>query len=77
MMIISFICLHRALEAWAKDVYFSYTTITSNLLLDSWRGHCQDTIYKVKPKHKTLMLLQIPKGTTCELQLLDVYGFRI
>ena len=65
------------LEAWAKDVYFPYTTMTSNLLLDSWSGHCQDIIYKVKPKHKTLMLLQIPKGTTGKLQPLDVYGFRI
>lgn len=65
------------LETWAEDVYFPSTTITSTLLLDSWRGHCQDTIYKVKPKHKKLMLLQIPEGATGELQPLDVYGFRM
>ena len=46
-------------------------------MLDSWRGHCLDIIYKVKPKHKTLMLLRIPQRTTSELQPLDIYGFRI
>ena len=47
------------------------------LLLDSWSRHFEKDVQDAKPLGKDIILKIIPKGTTGQIQPLDVYGFRI
>ncbi|XP_023289439.1 uncharacterized protein LOC111674213, partial [Orussus abietinus] len=64
-------------KTWLKDVLYPNIGQQSVLLLDSWSGHCSDTIEKTKPADKNIVAIMIPKGTTGRIQPLDVYGFRV
>ncbi|XP_023288884.1 telomerase reverse transcriptase [Orussus abietinus] len=68
--------LPKHFKTWLKDVLYPNISQQSVLLLDSWSGHCSDTIEKTKPADKNIVAVIIPKGTTGRIQLLDVYGFR-
>ena len=60
---------------WLEEAYFPNTGPNSVLLIDSWPGHCPDTISDLTPPEKHVTTMIIPKGTTGKIQPLDVYGF--
>ncbi|XP_023288695.1 uncharacterized protein LOC111674042 [Orussus abietinus] len=66
-------------KTWLKDVLYPNIGQQSILLLDSWSGHCSDTIEKTKPADKKIVSMMIPKGTTPRgrIRPLDVCGFRV
>jgi hypothetical protein len=64
-------------QTWLKEVFFPNTGSNSVLLLDSWTGHCPETIQSFVPKGVKFKVEVIPQGTTSFIQPLDVYGFRI
>ncbi|KAK0079273.1 hypothetical protein PV326_008850 [Microctonus aethiopoides] len=47
------------------------------LIIDSWTGHCPDAVKSVKPPDEEVEVMIIPKGTTGNIQPLDVFGFRV
>lgn len=64
------------LQTWIQDVFLPNCGETAVLLLDSWTGQCEHTVRQVIPKEKNFRLMTIPKGTTGQIQPLDVFGFR-
>lgn len=64
------------LKRYLTEVFFPIVGEKSVLLLDSWGGQCERTVLSVVPEDKELVHLVIPKGSTCQIQPLDVYGFR-
>lgn len=62
---------------WLRDVFFPNVGEKSQLLIDSWSGHCPEVIHEVKPEDKDIIINLIPKGTTGQIQPLDVFGFRV
>ena len=60
-----------------EEVFFPKTKETSVLLLDSWSGHCEQDVRDATPVGKEIIIKMIPKGTTGQIQPLDVYGFRV
>ncbi|KAK0077462.1 hypothetical protein PV325_003932, partial [Microctonus aethiopoides] len=63
-------------KIWLKNVFFSIVESKSLLLIDSWTGHCPDAVKSVKPSDNKVEVI-IPKGTTGNIQSLDVLGFRV
>ena len=61
---------------WTTQVYFPHVGNNSLLLLDAWRGQCEQTILANKPLDKNVSLQVIPEGTTKFIQPLDVFTFR-
>ncbi|KAK0072412.1 hypothetical protein PV326_000104, partial [Microctonus aethiopoides] len=39
-------------KIWLKNVFFSNVESKSSLLIDSWTGHCSDTVKSVEPSDK-------------------------
>ncbi|KAK0177103.1 hypothetical protein PV328_001182 [Microctonus aethiopoides] len=64
-------------KIWLKNVFFPNVESKSSLLIDSWTGHCPDAVKSVKPSDKEVEVMIIPKGTTGNIQPLDVFGFRV
>jgi len=62
---------------WLEEAYFANIGPNSVLLIDSWTGHCPNTISNLTPPGTHIITMIIPKGTTGKIQPLDVYGFRI
>ena len=66
------------LKEWFNNIYFTNTPDNSILFVDSWTAYNkQDDLLIMKPQHKTIKILQIPPKTTCLIQPLDVYFFRM
>ena len=63
-------------KTWLEGVCFLKTKQTNVLLLDSWNGHCEQDVRDATPVGKEIIIKMIPKGTTGQIQSLDVYGFR-
>lgn len=64
-------------KTWLQEAYFPNIGSHSVLLIDSWSGHCQNTVADLTPIDKHVTTMIIPKGTTGKIQPLDVYGFRV
>ncbi|XP_046744322.1 uncharacterized protein LOC124410191 isoform X2 [Diprion similis] len=64
-------------KQWLTEIYFPNVGDNSALLIDSWSGHCSEVVDAVTPPNKKIVLKIIPKGTTGQIQPLDVFGFRI
>ncbi|KAK0156857.1 hypothetical protein PV328_012202, partial [Microctonus aethiopoides] len=64
-------------KIWLKNVFFPNLESKSLLLIDSWTGHCPDAVKSVKPSDKEVEVMIILKGTTGNIQPLDVFGFRV
>ncbi|XP_015119541.1 uncharacterized protein LOC107042852 [Diachasma alloeum] len=60
-----------------KEVFFPNVESKSLLLIDSWSGHCPETVQQATRRNEELLAMLIPKGTTGKVQPLDLYGFRI
>ncbi|XP_046473924.1 uncharacterized protein [Neodiprion pinetum] len=65
------------LKQWLTEIYFANVGDNSALLIDSWSGHCPEVVDAVTPPNKKIVSKIIPKGTTGQIQPLDVFGFRI
>ncbi|KAK0078166.1 hypothetical protein PV326_009538 [Microctonus aethiopoides] len=64
-------------EIWLKNVFFPNVETKSLLLIDSWTGHCSDAVKSVKHSDKDVEVTIIPRGTTGNIQSLDVFGFKV
>jgi len=65
-------------QSWFTNVFLPATGSFSVLLIDSWSGHCPESLQEFMPsKDKDIRILTIPKKTTGMIQPLDVYGFRL
>ena len=47
------------------------------MLFYSWSGHCTKSVEEARPVNEKIKFSKIPKGTTGQIQPLDVFGFRI
>ena len=61
---------------WTRDVFSPAVGNNTVLLIDSWRGQCENTILAVKPQYQNISILTIPEGGTKYVQPLDVFTFR-
>ncbi|KAK0073531.1 hypothetical protein PV325_009581, partial [Microctonus aethiopoides] len=59
-------------KIWLKNDFFPNVESRSLLLIDSWTGHCPDTVKSVKPSDKEVGVVIIPKGRTENIQSSDV-----
>lgn len=64
-------------KTWLQQVFFPNVESNSLLLLDSWTGHCSKVVQAAKPPDKNVEVMIIPRGTTGQIQPLDVFGFRV
>ena len=64
-------------NTWLREIFYPSTKENIVLLLDSWTGHCERRVHEQKLEGKDILLNSIPKGTTSQIQSLDVYGFRV
>ena len=64
-------------QIWIQNVFLIHSGNSPILLLDSWSGQCENAVKEALPKESNLILKTIPKGTTGQIQPLDVYGFRL
>ncbi|KAK0073079.1 hypothetical protein PV325_010303, partial [Microctonus aethiopoides] len=64
-------------KIWLKNVFFPNVKSKSLLWIDSWTGHCPDSVKPVKPSDKEVEVMIIPKGSTRNIQPLDLFGLRV
>ncbi|XP_025156026.1 uncharacterized protein LOC112588903 [Harpegnathos saltator] len=64
-------------KMWLEEGYFANIGPNSVLPIDSWTGHCPNTISDLTRPGTHITTMIISKGTTGKIQPLDVYGFRI
>ncbi|KAK0077063.1 hypothetical protein PV325_004507, partial [Microctonus aethiopoides] len=57
--------------------FFPNVTAKRLLLIDSWTGTYPGSVKSDKPSDKEVEAMIIPKGTTGNIQPLDVLGFRV
>lgn len=60
-----------------EEAFVPYVGAKSLLLLDAWGGHCKKALHESTPPGKEIETETIPKGTTSQIQPLDVFGFRV
>jgi hypothetical protein len=61
---------------WVDNVLKSSITQKYILMLDSWSGQKDESLFESLTGTKQCLRLQIPPNTTPYIQVLDVYGFR-
>jgi hypothetical protein len=66
----------RHVKYWFENVLKSSVTQKCILMLDSWSGHKDQSLFESMSGTKQFLRLQIPPKTTPYIQPLDVYGFR-
>ncbi|XP_043286597.1 uncharacterized protein [Venturia canescens] len=64
-------------KTWLQEVFFPNVGEKSVLLIDFWSGHCPRVVDGATPHNKEIVTMIIPKGTTENIQPLDVFGFKI
>ena len=64
-------------KQWLTEIYFPNIGDNSALVIDFWSGHCPVVVDVLTPPNKKIVLEIIPKGTTGQIQPLDVFDFRI